>query len=39
MSTTQVCLCNDFASLQKELRLNDVDPIIPVFVYNRDISA
>jgi hypothetical protein len=34
-----VCLCNDIASLQKELRLNDVDSIIPVLVHHRDLSA
>jgi hypothetical protein len=33
------CLFNDICSLQKELKLNDVDSIIPTLVYHHNISA
>jgi hypothetical protein len=34
-----VFIWNDIISVQKELKLNDVDSIIPILVYHRDVSA
>jgi hypothetical protein len=34
-----VFIWNDIISLQKELKLNDVDSIIPIIVYHQDVSA
>ena len=34
-----VCMCNDVASLQKELRLGDGDSIISVLVQQRGCGA
>jgi hypothetical protein len=34
-----VFIWNDIISVQKELKLNDVDSIIPILVYHRNVSA